>query len=217
MMVPAPMTALRVISRWMPDKLCFQLPAKSRHQVALTFDDGPHPDVTPRILDVLAVTKARATFFFQGDAATRHPELVRRALTAGHEIASHGMHHESARRQSMKEALANAVCCHALLQDLTGRQLHRLYRPPYGEMTAAGLRALLNQGFQLAYWNYDSNDSFVSTSAAIEKRFKDTPPGDRAILLFHDDYPITAEALPGVIAWLRQLGLNPTSLGDPTP
>jgi peptidoglycan-N-acetylglucosamine deacetylase len=212
--LPAPITALRILSRWTPRQMFFSLPLSLRGRVALTFDDGPHPEVTPKILDVLAADGATATFFFQGVAANTYRELVRRAHTEGHLVAGHGMTHESARRQTTDQAVKNAVECHAMLQDILGAQLARLYRPPYGELTVGSLRALLGQGVKLAFWNYDSNDSFVSRSAEVLDRVRYVPPPDRGIMLFHDDYKITAEALPEVLRAVRTQGLEPISLGD---
>ena len=71
------MKLLSLASRFAPELLCFERPAENRNRIALTFDDGPHPEHTPRILDILARQEVRATFFFQGVNAARWPMLVR--------------------------------------------------------------------------------------------------------------------------------------------
>ena len=103
------MKLLSLASRFAPDLLCFEQPAETRNRVALTFDDGPHPEYTPRILEILGKLEGRATFFFQGLNAARWPELVRRAHAAGHQIAAHGVDHVAASTQPSRVAADNAI------------------------------------------------------------------------------------------------------------
>lgn len=217
MNVRMPMRVLRSASRWYPDLLCFSAAGERAGRVALTFDDGPHAECTPRLLDVLGEAGVHATFFMQGSNAVRHPELVRRVHREGHQVAQHGVEHVSALEQGGAEVLRNADGCHAALVDILGAPVQREFRPPYGEMTLAGLRELRRSGYRLAYWSWDSNDSFVSTSAAIVERLRRKVPAAGSILLFHDDYAHTAEALPGVIASLREMGLSPVTVGELCP
>lgn len=214
MAIPLPTTALRLLSPCTRQRVFFTLPAGLAGHAALTFDDGPHPEVTPRVLDALAAAKVHASFFCQGSAARAHPELVRRARREGHQVAAHGMTHESARRQTAGEALQNAADCNALLADILGEAVPKLYRPPYGELTLGAFLALLQHGFQLAFWDYDSNDSFVTQAGDIVLRLQQRRRLDRSVLLFHDDYAITAEAIPAIAAVLRDRGLTPTKIGD---
>ncbi len=208
------MRLLRTVSRWYPDLLRFELPPSGAQRVALTFDDGPHPDVTPAILDVLARQEATATFFFQGSNARRLPDIVRRAHAAGHQIAAHGEDHTSALKQTAAATCANASLCHQGLSDIVGVELPRYFRPPYGDMTFAGLRGLRREGFRLAYWSYDSNDSFASGADEVLARIDAEPPQAGSIVLFHDDYPLTAEALPRVLDALRGQGLSFATVAD---
>lgn len=213
--LPAPMTLLRLLAPCSGGRLRFRL--KRRRQLAVTFDDGPRPETTPLILDALATAGARATFFVQGTAATVAPHLIRRAHGEGHCIGSHGMTHVSARKQSAAAAVANATQCHDLLQQLIGSELPRIYRPPYGELSLPALRGLLEAGFRLEFWNRDSQDSFVDSAAELRSRFLQFPPGDGDILLFHDDYRITAEALPDLLRQIADAGLATARLeANPT-
>jgi peptidoglycan/xylan/chitin deacetylase (PgdA/CDA1 family) len=212
MELPVPTTLLRVLERFSSGRIFFTLPNGMSPGVALTFDDGPHPETTPRILDALAAASVHATFFVQGNAVAAAPAILRRAHQDGHCIASHGMLHISARKQSAAAALANATECHQLLQHELGTQLPRIYRPPYGELTVGALRSLLNSGFRIAFWNRDSNDSFVSSAAGITQLLTQAPPVDRDILLFHDDYAITAEALPKILSLITAGGVRPVRL-----
>lgn len=207
MAVPAPMTLLKLIAPWSDGRLRFRLPPGMPPRLALTFDDGPHPETTPRILDALAAASARATFFMQGNAALASPAIVRRAHQEGHCIASHGMTHVSARAQRAVDALANALECHDTLQQVAGTLLPRLYRPPYGELTAGALHGLLDADFRLEFWNRDSQDSFVKSAAELQHQFLQSPAADRDIVLFHDDYQITVDALPDLLQRIADRGL----------
>ena len=203
-----PMKILNLASRFAPALLCFESPEERRNRIALTFDDGPHPEHTPRILDVLRDTGVRATFFFQGGNAAQWPALVRRAHADGHQIAAHGIEHVAASKQRNGDAADNAIQCHALLCEIAGAHLPRYYRPPYGDITFHALRSLGRCGYRLAFWSYDSNDSFVSNSGEIESRIASQTPEPGSIVLFHDDYSHTVDALSRVIDTLRARGLS---------
>lgn len=208
------MRLLRTASRWYSDLLLFGAPADGSPRLAITFDDGPTAAHTPRILDALRGLDVPATFFFQGSNVSRNPELVRRAHAEGHQVAGHGIAHVSALKLSAPEVLRDAQTCHELLENVVGAPLPRYFRPPYGDMTLGGLRLLNRAGFRIAYWTYDSNDSFVKSAAAIEQRFSAEPPTPGGVVLFHDDYGLTAEALPAVIRYLRSRGLGFATFHD---
>ncbi len=202
------MKLLNIASRFAPELLCFEQTAERQNRVALTFDDGPHPEYTPRILEILARLEVRATFFFQGVNAANWPALVRRAHSAGHQIAAHGVDHVAASTQPTNEAIVNAIACHAVLCEISGSHLEPYYRPPYGDITLGALRDLKQRGYRLAFWSYDSRDSFCETADAIESRISSSMPRPGSIILFHDDYEHTVEALPRVIATLRARQLS---------
>lgn len=200
--IPAPTTLLRWGSRLAPELLQFRLP-RGGASFALTFDDGPHPAHTPRILELLGRSRVRATFFLQGELCERHPDLVRRVIAEGHRVGSHGWDHRSARRLDAAEALLQATRCHELLCQLAGQPLPRLHRPPYGEMTLGALIRLAREGFRLVFWSYDSRDSFVTDAASLQERFETQPPKPGDIILLHEDYPLTVSALPSLLEALQ--------------
>jgi peptidoglycan-N-acetylglucosamine deacetylase len=203
-----PMKLLSLASRFAPNLLYFERSAERGNRVALTFDDGPHPEYTPRILEILARMEVRATFFFQGLNAARWPELVRRAHSAGHQIAAHGVDHIAASTQPVRIASENAIACHAVLCEISGSNLAPYYRPPYGDITFGALRDLGQRGYRLAFWSYDSRDSFCNTAADIERRIAKSAPPPGSVILFHDDYAHTVEALPQAISTLRARRLS---------
>ena len=148
---------------------------------ALTFDDGPHPTYTPRLLDVLGRFQARATFFMVGEAAHAYAALVEQVAHRGHAIGNHSWDHRSfpliSRRQRREQVRA---CAKALAPH--GR---RLFRPPYGEQSWASRFDLWWLGYQVVAWNLDVGDWWNpdarTMAEAVAKRIR---PG--SVVVFHD-------------------------------
>lgn len=120
--------------------------------VCLTFDDGPHPRLTPRVLDLLAAHGVRATFFLIASAAQRHPQLVRRMLDEGHEVANHSWSHASIAHLTADEVSREVSRGSSALTQLTGQSL-RWFRPPRGMLTGPVLRAATDLGQDIAMWS----------------------------------------------------------------
>src|SRR4051794_36189726 len=119
--------------------------------IALTFDDGPTEQLTPGVLDVLDRAEIRATFFIIGDLAEKHPDLVRRARDAGHQIENHSQDHRSAavlNRDQVRVAMERGA---DTVERLTGRR-SAWYRPPRGEITSATLIAARATNHTIALW-----------------------------------------------------------------
>jgi peptidoglycan/xylan/chitin deacetylase (PgdA/CDA1 family) len=151
--------------------------------VALTFDDGPHPDYTPRLLEILAKYHARATFFMTGQAAQAHPELVRRVAEAGHAIANHSWDHPSFPLISSRERRAQIRACAQVLAPYTRGM--RLFRPPYGEQNIASRIDALLLGYQVILLNVATDDwcggKAISIANQLEQQIR---PG--SIIALHD-------------------------------
>jgi peptidoglycan/xylan/chitin deacetylase (PgdA/CDA1 family) len=149
--------------------------------VALTFDDGPDPVSTPRLLDILATHHAHATFFMIGLRAQRHPELVSRVAAEGHAIGNHSWDHPSfplisreERRQQVRDC-ARAIAPHA----------GRLFRPPYGHQDLASWLDVAQMGYRVVAWkiaagDWEEKDGRAMADAVMAR----LQPG--AIVLFHD-------------------------------
>jgi peptidoglycan-N-acetylglucosamine deacetylase len=148
---------------------------------ALTFDDGPHPDTTPLILDILKAHNARATFFVVGQAAKQHPEVLERIMREGHELGNHTFDHPSLPRLSASEVATQVTRCAALIPP----QERQWFRPPYGHLTAAICLQLRQLKQQVVTWTFHCEDWSEISSERILERFKDRlTPG--SIVLFHD-------------------------------
>jgi len=157
--------------------------------VALTFDDGPHPEGTPAVLEVLARAGARATFFVVGEQVQRRPELVARIRAAGHEVALHGYRHRLQPRLSPAQVTDDLARGVAAVQTALGdgeARVMRWHRPPYGIYSAAGLRAARAEGLAPLLWSRWGKDwRRLTTPARIASRAtRSLLPGD--VILLHD-------------------------------
>ncbi|MFD4994023.1 polysaccharide deacetylase family protein [Cellulosimicrobium cellulans] len=151
---------------------------------SLTYDDGPDPRSTPGVLDALARHGARATFFVLSEPARRHPDLVRRIVAEGHELALHGRDHSSLLTKEDAAAVAEIRDARAAVEDVAGVALS-LYRPPYGEHTWAQARGVRRLGLELTLWSGDAFDWVHDEEAEVARRaVASVFPG--AILLLHD-------------------------------
>jgi peptidoglycan-N-acetylglucosamine deacetylase len=192
-------------------------------KVALTFDDGPDPEWTPRVLDVLAEHRAHATFFMIGARVAEQPDVVRRVSSEGHDVAMHLFSHErsvafdDARFEAELEQTAKTIA------EVTGKR-PELLRFPYGDIGTQKPSAIRGKGFHVVHWTFSSHDSFLRQSEDIVARVdRLMRPG--AIVLMHDSLydrnmsptylrsrANTVEALPRLIALSRRRGLEPVAL-----
>lgn len=172
--------------------------------VALTFDDGPSKEVTPRILDTLAKHGAKATFFMIGNQAKALPGTAQQVAAAGHEIGNHTMDHADLSKLdagSIRKKIGEAADS---IEQATGIRPY-LIRPPYGAYNDAVMNDAVNQGDSLILWSVDSLDwQSRNADAVISEIQKEITSG--AIILMHDIHPSTADALPRLLNWLESQG-----------
>lgn len=192
----------------------------SQPRVAITFDDGPHPVDTPAILKIMGEAGVRGTFFFVGAKARRHPDLVRQAAQAGHEIASHSETHPWWFSLAPPARVAREVTesVHTLERLCGRRPIH--FRPPVGHKNVFLREPLAASGMTLVTWSSRSFDTVRRSPAAILRAtLAAAAPG--GIVLLHEgvrrrqgaESP-TVAALPRLLEALRQRGLEPVSLED---
>jgi peptidoglycan/xylan/chitin deacetylase (PgdA/CDA1 family) len=187
--------------------------------VAITFDDGPHPQGTPRVLEILRDAGATATFFLAGEQVERRPALAAEIVAAGHRVELHCHRHRNQLRLTPRGLLDDAERGRAAIEEASGQEIHD-YRPPYGIFSASGLGAIRRQGWRPVLWSLWGEDwKGSATPASIARRATDgASAGD--ILLLHDaDYysargswARTAAALPAILDELGGQGLRPVSL-----
>jgi peptidoglycan/xylan/chitin deacetylase (PgdA/CDA1 family) len=148
---------------------------------ALTFDDGPDPVWTPRLLEVLEAYRARATFFMLGARAARHPAVVRRLARAGHAIGNHSWDHSAFPLLSARRRREQIRACQRAL----GSHGCRLFRPPHGAQTFASRLDALWLGYDVVTWNLSALDWLGRSGGEIADRLLEgLRPG--SIVLLHD-------------------------------
>ena len=192
-------------------------PATAR-RVSLTFDDGPDPDWTPRVLDLLAAKRVSGSFFLVGERAARAPEIVRRIAAEGHEGASHGWTHRSLWLLGPRATESAVARTHELLSALTGRA-PRHFRPPWGMVNAALYGALRRHGERLVFWSLQP-EGLRPVPAERQARHVLARAHPGAIVDLHDaeGAPAAPErlliALPAMIDGLRDAGYELTTVAE---
>ena len=191
-----------------------RLPAGARG-VAVTFDDGPHPEGTPAILELLRDAGARATFFLVGEQVDRHRALAAEIAAAGHAIALHGHRHRLLLRVTPRALAADLDRGAAVIAEATG-VAPELYRPPYGIFSPAALGLVRRRGWRPLLWSRWGHDWRRRIAPAAIAREVTERVGDGDVLLLHDadhysapdSWRRTAAALPLVLETLAERGLS---------
>ena len=153
--------------------------------IAITFDDGPHPDGTPATLELLARAGACATFFVIGEQVQRRPELAARIVSEGHAVALHGYRHSLQLRMSAGAVASDVERGAAAIEDATGRRATH-HRPPYGIYSPAGLTAAREAGLQPLLWSRWGKDwrKFTTPGRIAARVTRKLSDGD--VILLHD-------------------------------
>lgn len=186
------------ILRCLPGSLVVTRRDRARRSLYLTFDDGPHPEYTPPLLDLLARHGAKASFFLIGKQIDANRALTRRIVEEGHTLGNHSFTHPLFDQLSLAEQLEEIDRTETLLGEIDGRPSHS-FRPPRGVMPPRMLANFLRHGRRATYWSYDSLDYSRQPAPALVDIVRAHPvvPGD--ILLMHDDSAISAEMLDVLI------------------
>lgn len=163
-------------------------------EIALTIDDGPHPGHTPRVLDLLASSGMKATFFVVGEMCRRYPDVIRRIAAEGHELGNHTWTHSEPAKTSTATFLKETNQTRLLLQDLTGRDC-RLTRPPKGSLTIGKALGLWRQQQTIVLWNVDPKDYAMCDRNEMFRWCDGYRPCGGDIVLLHDDQPYAAVGL----------------------
>ncbi|HTA35130.1 MAG TPA: polysaccharide deacetylase family protein [Solirubrobacteraceae bacterium] len=185
---------------------------------ALTFDDGPHAQGTPAVLELLADAGVTATFFLVGEQIARSPSLPGEIVAAGHAIGLHCQRHRNLLRLTPWQVREDISRAQAAIEDAAGLS-PSLYRPPYGVLNAAALRLARERGWRTLLWSHWGRDwERRATPASIAARVT-AGAGEGSVLLLHDadDYSAadswrrTVAALPRVLDTLAERGLQPVA------
>jgi len=174
--------------------------SRKEKMIYLSFDDGPVPDVTPEVLNILKKYHINATFFCVGENVRKHPEIFQRILDEGHRVGNHTHNHLKGWKTGLNEYLENVEQCQRLIQT-------NLFRPPYGKCTPKQFRELAKQ-YEIVMWDvitYDF-DQGLSAESCYQNAIRYSTNG--SIVVFHDNIKAVERlfyALPKAIQyWLAQ-------------
>lgn len=175
--------------------------------IALTFDDGPHATLTPKLLDILKEKGIKVTFFVLGECVAANPAVLQRAAAEGHEIGNHSWDHKSFLKGGGSGVASEINQTNAAIESATGKK-PALVRPPYGAANATITKRLNEEfGLKVIMWDVDPLDWKVRNSAHVKAEIlKSTKPG--SIVLSHDIHPTTVEAMAETIDALKEKGFK---------
>lgn len=203
-----------------------RLPAEAarRGEVAITIDDGPDPEVTPQVLDILDRHQARASFFCIGKAAAQYPELCREIVRRGHAVENHSLSHRWHFSLFGPQRIDHEVHeAQIVLGDICG-QTPRFFRPTAGLRNPQLEPVLAHRGLRLCTWSKRGFDTRVGDADAVLKSLmRDLKGGD--ILLLHDGSaarcadgsPVILKVLPRLLDNIRQANLHSVTLRSAIP
>lgn len=186
----------RLLSLWRGDA--------SRKEVALTFDDGPHPPFTQRLLALLKQLNVRATFFLVGKKVDKAPEVVALIARDGHEVANHTYHHLNLDKRTEAEAIEEIRLGNEAIKRACGKT-PVVFRPPGGHHQDHVLRAAGSLGMTVILWTDDPADFANPGADIIQSRILEQV-GSGSDILLHDGVEQTLEMLPDLVARLRRAG-----------
>ncbi|UCF67345.1 MAG: GT4 family glycosyltransferase PelF [Acidobacteriota bacterium] len=176
-------------------------------QVALTFDDGPEPRYTPRLLEILNEYGAVGTFFLVGEKVQREPEITRRIVEQGHELGNHSYTHPRFEELSWRDAL-DEIARTQLALHRAGRYWPRLWRPPRGKLNSLTLMGAWKHGLTVVMWSLDLKDFAADRAEEIEQRLALNDISAGEIVLYHGNSEAALDALPALLERVRRSGLE---------
>lgn len=190
---------------------------QDRKKIALTFDDGPNPNYTPELLNILKEYGVKATFFTMGKQAKLYPEIIERMDREGHVIGCHSYSHRHAWLMPPFYTLRDMKQTYCILSDILGKA-PKWYRPPWGTFNLFSMYAAKRLNLDLVYWSIEAQDWAKSTSVEhiYSTVIKNAKPG--SIIVLHDNQGApgapdrTLKALPVIIQTLHEQGYRFVSL-----
>ncbi len=180
--------------------------ARRKKTVYLTFDDGPIPEVTPWVLDILKKHDIKATFFCIGNNIDKHPEVFKQVVAAGHAIGNHTYNHLNGWNTENAVYEKNTQQCTDVIKQHKPEGT-RLFRPPYGKMSRKQASALRHKGYKLIMWDVLSADfdRSITPEQCLNNVINNTENG--SIIIFHDSLKAQENmqyALPRAIEYLKK-------------
>jgi len=199
--------ARRCLAKMLPVRWLLVNGTRNSGTVCLTFDDGPHPDHTPRLLDVLKLHQVPATFFVVGARVAAYPAVVRRIVDEGHSVGHHSFYHGDPARTSARDLLDEVRRTDDVLTAVVGR-CPTFFRPPHGKLTIGKTWRLWRAGQSIVLWNVDPKDWSCADARELHSRMKGRSLQGGDVLLLHDSHPHGAALVPELVAEAQCSGLR---------
>lgn len=194
-----------IVRRLFP-KLIYRYPANG-NRVYLTFDDGPTPEITPWVLDLLKQEHIKATFFCVGSQIEKHPDIFKQIIDAGHQIGNHSFQHENGWKTASVEYLESVKKTGKLITQYNISS--KLFRPPYGRITPKQIKFLKQANYRIIMWSILSGDFSSKLNPALALNYLKNNTHAGAIIVFHDSlkaYKNLKIILPAYIKQLKKQG-----------
>lgn len=178
------------------------------NKIYLTFDDGPTPEITPWVLDVLEKENIKATFFCIGKNIEANTELFQKIINQGHSVGNHTNHHLNGWKNSVEKYVQNTLACEEVIEKHMKKKPN-LFRPPYGKIQQKQAKKLKDLGYKIVMWDVLSADfdTTISPEKCLKNATKDVESG--SVIVFHDSVKASKNlyfALPKAINELKQKG-----------
>ncbi len=192
--------------KWIFPKYVWEIP-NNENKIYLTFDDGPTPEITEWVLELLKKHNIKATFFCIGNNIEKHPEIFQKVIADGHSIGNHTFNHLKGWKTKTDDYIGNTRICEEIIEN--NSENSKLFRPPYGKIKFSQSRILRKIGYKIIMWDvlsvdYDKN---ITPEKCLENVIKNTASG--SVIVFHDSIKAFANlefALPKAIEYLKEKG-----------
>lgn len=195
------------IARFLPNRVVATHGSGSSKVLYLTFDDGPNPEFTKKICELLDAYSAKGTFFCVGNQIAKHPEIASYLVENGHQLANHSQTHKSFAKQSLDSQLAEANDCQNEIEKIEPNN-HKMFRAPQGLLSFPLLMTLLKRNWNIVHWSFDSKDYQQKPFEEQIKIFETRPAKSGDILLFHDDSQLACDLLAHMLPIWKEQGFK---------
>ncbi|WP_136667829.1 polysaccharide deacetylase family protein [Flavobacterium sp. H122] len=201
--------------KWLYRDQIWSIPNKE-NKIYLTFDDGPTPEITPWVLDILKENNIKVTFFCIGKNIDQNPEIFKRIIKEGHAIGNHTYNHVNGWKKNTKEYLEDVAFCEKKIHENSGNlksengnQESKIFRPPYGKITSSQSRSLRKLGYKIIMWDILTADfdEEISQEKCLKNAVEKIESG--SIIVFHDSvkaHKKLSYVLPKAIQYYKEKG-----------
>lgn len=191
--------------------LLWNMPRDSK-TIYLSFDDGPHPEITPWVLEKLHTYKAKATFFCVGENIQKYPEVFKQLISEGHSFGNHTHNHLKGWKTDTFQYLENVAEAEAVISKFSeNKRPKKLFRPPYGKIKFSQIKQLKLLNYKIVMWDALSADfdAKISTETCFKNVIENSKPG--SIIVFHDSEKASENlknVLPRVLEYYSEKGFD---------